>query len=151
MPAKTPELIQARIKKLYAESGNTIEDIAQICGVSTGTVKRVVKENNLSRTPTRNVNQVVTTAIAAGAKVTIDGLDVNDYMTRTIKTLAGAVNEAEAKSLEGVATALARYLQLYREMNPTTLEEATIALLNRPDFDAQTFHRILQRHAEKAG
>jgi hypothetical protein len=145
MPAKTPELIQARIRKLYAESSNTIEDIADICGVSTGTVKRVVKENNLSRTPTRSVNQVVTTAIAAGAKVTIDGLDVNDYMTRTIKTLAGAVNETEAKSLEGVATALAR------EMNPTTLEEATIALLNRPDFDAQTFHRILQRHAEKAG
>jgi len=152
MPASTPELTQKRIIRAYETTTKSQQAIADEFGVSLATVKRLVQGR--ARVAGQNAEarmEVAKVAIAVGAKVTIDGLDVTEYLETAIKDVSAGLAGAEAKSKEGMAGALAKLISAYRQENPRTLEQAIETLLDRPDFDPQVLRDTLRKHAQKAG
>lgn len=148
MPGKrTPELTRKSIQRAYRSGEGSHAKLAARFGVSESTVKRLCR----GITPATPAAELVTDAIAHGQPITIGGIDIGQYVTEAIADLTAEMKTTDAKSKEGVAGVMLRYLQFYAELNPPTMEEMIDQLLARPDFDPETFVRILKsRYAAKA-
>lgn len=148
MPGKrVPELTRKAIQKAYRSGGVTYPQLAARFGVSEGTVKRICKDVDRN-----SAVEVVADAIANGSTVKIGDLDLTEYLETGIKDLTTDMKTAPARSREGMAGAALKYMQLYAQLNPPTLEDMVDRLLDRPDFDPEKFVAILKaRYAAKAG
>lgn len=152
MPAPTPELTQKRIIRAYETTTKSQQAIADEFGVSLATVKRLVQGR--TRAAGQNAEarmEVAKVAIAQGAEVTVDGVNIVKYLADMAADLKGDMGKVEPKSKEGIANSLLKVLQFSAEITPPTLEQAIETLLDRPDFDPQVLRDTLRRHAQKAG
>ncbi|MBD2108765.1 hypothetical protein [Nodosilinea sp. FACHB-13] len=94
-------------------------EIALRFGVGEATVKRLIKGMGKGLAAIRHA--VVGVAIANSAHVEIDGLSINHYITLTIAALVDELPNVPAKSKEGVAGTLLRYLEFHEKLHPQTL------------------------------
>lgn len=142
------EITKRSIKRAYRAKEGTHAQLAERFKVSVSTVRRVLAEPDVEQ---QAKEDVVATAIAAGATVQVDGLDITDFLTTTINELSIGMKAAKPATREGMAGVLLRWVQYMDELNPPTLEKAIERLLDRPDFDSQVFRDVLSRHAQKTG
>jgi hypothetical protein len=145
MSHKLPELTQRQIQKVWKTTGQSRREIALQFGVSESTVKRLT--NGLTREAPAAGAAVVGAALANGASVTIDGVPIGRYVADTIVALAAELPNAPAKSKEGVAGALLRYLEFHERLHPQRLEVLVDQLLAHPDFSIEKVGELLRRRA----
>jgi hypothetical protein len=152
-PRGVDELTRKAIQRAYQSGEGTYPELATRFSVSESTIKRIC--NGLSKASRKPVVQaaqsVVVDAIAAGASVTVGGIDINQYLSDGIAEMVADMKGARVATKEGMAGAVLRWMQYYTDLNPPTLEQAIENLLDRPDFDPQVFRDVLNRHAQKAG
>jgi predicted transcriptional regulator len=151
MPAALPELTQKRIIRTYETTSKSQQAIADEYGVSLATVKRLTKGR--SRTSGENAEtkmMVAQSAIAQGATVVIDGLDVTEVLKTAIADVSAGMVTAKVNSKEGAAGALARLVSAYRSEMPKSLEAIVDLLLTHPDFEPTAFVKLLkERYARR--
>jgi hypothetical protein len=145
MSHKLPELTQRQIQKVWKTTGQSRREIALQFGVSESTVKRLT--NGLTREAPAAGAAVVGAALANGASVTIDGVPIGRYVVDTIVALAAELPNAPAKSKEGVAGALLKYLEFHERLHPQRLEVLVDQLLAHPDFSIEKVGELLRRRA----
>jgi hypothetical protein len=145
MSHKLPELTQRQIQKVWKTTDQSRREIALQFGVSESTVKRLT--NGLTREAPAAGAAVVGAALANGASVTIDGVPIGRYVADTIVALAAELPNAPAKSKEGVAGALLRYLEFHERLHPQRLEVLVDQLLAHPDFSIEKVGELLRRRA----
>jgi hypothetical protein len=145
MSHKLPELTQRQIQKVWKTTGQSRREIALQFGVSESTVKRLT--NGLTREAPAAGAAVVGAALANGASVTIDGVPIGRYVADTIVALAAELPNAPAKSKEGVAGALLKYLEFHERLHPQRLEVLVDQLLAHPDFSIEKVGELLRRRA----
>jgi hypothetical protein len=145
MSHKLPELTQRQIQKVWKTTGQSRREIALQFGVSESTVKRLT--NGLTREAPAAGAAVVGAALANGASVTIDGVPIGRYVADTIVALAAELSNAPAKSKEGMAGALLRYLEFHERLHPQRLEVLVDQLLAHPDFSIEKVGELLRRRA----
>lgn len=151
-PRGVDELTRKAIQRAYESGEGTYPELAARFSVSESTMKRICKGLSRSgRGPVQAAKTVVADAIAAGAPVTIGGIDINQYLVDGIINMATDMKGARVATKEGMAGAVLRWMQYYADLNPPTLEQAIEKLLDRDDFDPQVFRDVLNRHAQKAG
>ena len=143
MSNKLPELTQRQIQKVWKTTNQSRREIALQFGVSESTVKRLT--NGLTREPTAAGAAVVGAALANGATVTIDGVPLTQYVNETIAALAAELPTAPAKSKEGVAGALLRYLEFHERLHPQRFEVLVDQLLAHPDFSLEKAGELIRR------
>ncbi|MGB3312325.1 MAG: hypothetical protein WBG32_11260 [Nodosilinea sp.] len=149
MAKALPELTQRQIQKVWKTTNQSRREIALQFGVSESTVKRLTL--GLKREPTAAGAAVVGAALANGAQVTIDGFSINEYVASTIAALAAELPTAPAKSKEGVAGTLLRYLEFHEKLYPQSFEAVVDKLLGHPDFDTQKLVALLKQRYVNAG
>jgi DNA-binding MurR/RpiR family transcriptional regulator len=140
MPRALPELTRKQIQRAWKTTAQSKRAIALQFGVSEATVKRLT--HGLAKDGVVAQQAVVDAAIANGAEVRIDGLSLNQHVNDTIAALAAELPNVPAKSKEGVAGALLRYLEFQYKLE--TFEELVDRLLGHPDFDPQRFVDLLK-------
>jgi hypothetical protein len=145
MSHKLPELTQRQIQKVWKTTDQSRREIALQFGVSESTVKRLT--NGLTREAPAAGAAVVGAALANGASVTIDGVPIGRYVADTIVALAAELPNAPAKSKEGVAGALLKYLEFHERLHPQRLEVLVDQLLAHPDFSIEKVGELLRRRA----
>jgi hypothetical protein len=145
MSHKLPELTQRQIQKVWKTTDQSRREIALQFGVSESTVKRLT--NGLTREAPAAGAAVVGAALANGASVTIDGVPIGRYVADTIVALAAELSNAPAKSKEGVAGALLKYLEFHERLHPQRLEVLVDQLLAHPDFSIERVGELLRRRA----
>jgi hypothetical protein len=145
MSKKLPELTQRQIQKVWKTTDQSRREIALQFGVSESTVKRLT--NGLTREAPAAGAAVVGAALANGASVTIDGVPIGRYVVDTIVALAAELPNAPAKSKEGVAGALLKYLEFHERLHPQRLEVLVDQLLAHPDFSIERVGELLRRRA----
>ena len=145
MSHKLPELTQRQIQKVWKTTDQSRREIALQFGVSESTVKRLT--NGLTREAPAAGAAVVGAALANGASVTIDGVPIGRYVADTIVALAAELPNAPAKSKEGVAGALLKYLEFHERLHPQRLEVLVDQLLAHPDFSVEKVGELLRRRA----
>jgi hypothetical protein len=143
MSNKLPELTQRQIQKVWKTTSQSRREIALQFGVSESTVKRLT--NGLTREPPAAGAAVVGAALANGAAVTIDGVPLTQYVNETIAALAAELPNAPAKSKEGVAGALLKYLEFHEKLHPQRLEVLVDQLLAHPDFSLEKAGELIRR------
>lgn len=150
MPRKpVPEITRKAIIK-SRKGGVSVVDLAAQHKLSVRTIQRITK--GIDPEINQPAMSVVASAVAAGSKVSIDGLDLTEHLLADIDRLSGAMLEAEPKSFEGVAGVKLRYLEYYAKQKPPTLEAFVDMLLDRPDFSPEKFINLLmERYAAQAG
>lgn len=147
---KTSPLIRKQIQRAYELGEGSYRELADRFKVSLATVQRCCKGLK-PPVDKKLAAEVLADAVTHGEKVTIDGLDLNQYLKDGIQDLTADMRSTEAKSKEGVASAALKYMQFYAQLNPPTLEEMVDQLLARPDFDPERFVSLLRsRYAAKA-
>ena len=151
MPRKPlPETTRAAIKRDWRAGIGTQPDLAAKYGISLASVKRIVQ--GVEKGSASPAVEVVRTAMASGQRISVGDLDLTAYLADGIKDLAGDMASTEAKSKEGIASAMLRWMQYYAELNPPTLSDFVDQLIARPDFDPAEFVRLLkERYEPKAG
>jgi transcriptional regulator with XRE-family HTH domain len=142
------EITKRSIKRAYRAKEGTQAQLAERFKVSVATVRRVLAEPDVEMAIAK---EAIDTAIAGGATVQIDGMDVTQFLTTNIKDLATDMKTARPATREGMASAVLRWVQYLVDLNPPTLEQAIEALLDRSDFDPQVLRDTLRKHAQKAG
>ncbi len=142
MAKSLPELTQRQIQKVWRTTDQSRREIALQFGVSESTVKRLTM--GISREPAAGA-AVVGAAVANGATVTIDGVPIGRYVADTIVALAAELPNAPAKSKEGVAGALLKYLEFHNKLNPQRLEDVVDQLLAHPDFSLESARELITR------
>ena len=142
MAKALPELTQRQIQKVWKTTDQSRREIALQFGVSESTVKRLTQ--GIPRDSAAGA-AVVGAAIAHGAAVTIDGVPIGRYVADTIAALAAELPTAPAKSKEGVAGALLKYLEFYAKLNPQRLEDVVDQLLAHPDFSLEAVRELITR------
>lgn len=146
MPRALPELTRKQIQRAWKTTAQSKREIALQFGVSEATVKRLTQ--GMAKDGVAAQQSVVGAAIANGADVQIDGLSINQHLSTTISALAAELPNVPAKSKEGVAGALLRYLEFQYKLE--TFEELVDRLLGHPDFEPQRFVDLLkQRYANR--
>jgi F0F1-type ATP synthase membrane subunit c/vacuolar-type H+-ATPase subunit K len=145
MSHKLPELTQRQIQKVWKTTDQSRREIALQFGVSESTVKRLT--NGLTREAPAAGAAVVGAALANGAAVLIDGVPIGRYVADTIVALAAELSNAPAKSKEGVAGALLKYLEFHERLHPQRLEVLVDQLLAHPDFSIERVGELLRRRA----
>jgi hypothetical protein len=143
MSNKLPELTQRQIQKVWKTTNQSRREIALQFGCSESTVKRLT--NGLTREPPAAGAAVVGAALANGATVTIDGVPLTQYVNETIAALAAELPNAPAKSKEGVAGALLRYLEFHERLHPQRIEGIVDQLLAHPDFNIEKAGELIRR------
>lgn len=149
MPRALPELTRKQIQKAWRTTAQTKREIALQFGVGEATVKRLTKGMNKESVATSQ--SVVGAAIANGAHVEIDGLSIDHYITSTIAALVNELPNVPAKSKEGVAGTLLRYLEFHEKLHPQSFEAVVDKLLGHPDFDTQKLVALLKQRYVNAG
>lgn len=150
MPAAIPELTQKRIIRAYETTNKSKQAIADEFGVGLATVKRLTKGRSRLSEIAETKMEAVKTAIAQGARVTVDDLDVTEHLKTAIKDISTKLTGVEAKSKEGMAGALARLVTAYRSEVPKSLEAIVDLLLAHPDFEPVAFVKLLkERYAQR--
>ncbi|MGF1517919.1 MAG: hypothetical protein ACFCVB_08955 [Nodosilinea sp.] len=149
MPRALPELTRKQIQKAWRTTIQTKREIALQFGVGEATVKRLTK--GMEKDSAATSQAVVGAAIANGAAVQIDGMSVTQYVGKIIAALAAELPNAPAKSKEGVAGTLLRYLEFHEKLHPKSFETLVDQLLGHPDFDPQKFVALLKQRYVKAG
>ena len=145
MSNKLPELTQRQIQKVWKTTNQSRREIALQFGCSESTVKRLT--SGLTREPTAAGAAVVGAALANGASVTIDGVPLTQYVNETIVALAAELPNVPAKSKEGMAGALLRYLEFHEKLHPQRLEVLVDQLLAHPAFSVEKVGELLRRRA----
>lgn len=145
MSKKLPELTQRQIQKVWKTTDQSRREIALQFGVSESTVKRLT--NGMTREAPAAGAAVVGAALANGASVTIDGVPIGRYVADTIVALAAELSNAPAKSKEGMAGALLKYLEFHERLHPQRLEVLVDQLLAHPDFSIEKVGEVLRRRA----
>ncbi|MGB6014515.1 MAG: hypothetical protein WBG32_07275 [Nodosilinea sp.] len=124
-------------------------EIALQFGVGEATVKRLTK--GMDKDAVATSQAVVGAAIANGAHVEIDGHTIDHYLTSTIVALVGELPNVSAKSKEGVAGTLLRYLEFHEKLHPQSFGVVVDKLLEHPDFDPKKLVALLKQRCVKAG
>lgn len=149
MPRALPELTRKQIQKAWQTTTQTKREIALQFGVGEATVKRLTK--GMDKTSVATSQAVVGAAIANGATVQIDGMSVTQYVGKTIAALAAELPNVPAKSKEGVAGTLLRYLEFHEKLHPQSFEAVVDKLLDHPDFDTEKLVALLKQRYVNAG
>jgi hypothetical protein len=148
MPRKPlPETTRAAIKRDWRAGIGTQPELATKYGISLASVKRILQ--GVEKGSAAPAMEVVRTAITSGQRVTIGDIDLTAYLADGIKDLAGDMAITEAKSKEGIASAMLRWIQYYAELNPPTMADFVDKLIARPDFDPAEFVRLLKERYER--
>jgi hypothetical protein len=142
MAKSLPELTQRQIQKVWKTTDQSRREIALQFGVSESTVKRLTQ--GIARDSAAGA-AVVGAALANGASVSIDGVPIGRYVADTIAALAAELPTAPAKSKEGVAGVLLRYLEFHAKLNPQRLEDVVDQLLAHPDFSLEAVRELITR------
>lgn len=145
MAKALPELTRKQIQKAWRTTTQTKREIAAQFRVSEATVKRLT--NGIDKDAIAASQAVVGAALANGAAVTIDGMTVTQYVGETIAALAAELPNAPAKSKEGVAGTLLRYLEFHERLHPQQIEVLVDQLLAHPDFSIEKMGDLLRRRA----
>ncbi len=143
MAKSLPELTQRQIKKVWKTTDQSRREIALQFRVSESTVKRLTQ--GIAKEAAAVPQAVVGAALANGASVTIDGVPIGRYVADTIVALAAELPSAPAKSKEGVAGALLKYLEFHARLNPQRLEDVVDQLLAHPDFSLEAVRELITR------
>lgn len=138
-----PELTRKQIQKAWRTTTQTKREIALHFGVSEATVKRLTQ--GIAKEAAAVPQAVVGAALANGAAVLIDGVPIGRYVADTIVALAAELPTAPAKSKEGVAGALLKYLEFHAKLNPQRLEDVIDQLLAHPDFSIEAVRELITR------
>lgn len=154
------KLTQAAIKKAYINGEGSKTALADRFKVSLSTVKRITK----GLEPVQEAAQhIVDTAVARHIELVRDRssptviigsnvLDTDEIMVTAIKDLSADMSNTPAKTKEGVAGSLIRFIETYRKFHPVTMDEAIELVLSIPDFDPRVFAQKLRDRIErKAG
>ena len=146
----TPELTRKAIKRAYEAGEGSYRQLADRFHVSESTVKRICRG---VKNPAQNpAIPIVADAIANGSTVKVGDLDLTEYLQDGIKDLTTHMKTAKPNSKEGLASAALKYMQLYAQLNPPTIEDMVDQLLARPDFEPVKFVALLKsRYAAKSG
>ena len=142
-----PELTQQAIKKARI-GGESVASLASRFKVSTRTIQRITK--GIDPEIHAPAAEVVRAAVAHGARVTVDGIDLTQHLAEDIKQLSSAMSGAEVKSFEGVMGVKLKYMQYMAQLNPPTMSDFVDNLIARPDFDPTEFVRLLKERYDQA-
>ncbi|MEY3300222.1 MAG: hypothetical protein RLZZ597_3482 [Cyanobacteriota bacterium] len=144
MAKALPELTRKQIQKAWRSTTQTKREIAAQFRVSEATVKRLTHGIDKDAVAASQ-SAVVSAALSYGSAVTIDGLSLNEYVGQTIVALAAELPNAPAKSKEGVAGALLRYLEFHERLHPQRIEGIVDQLLAHPDFNIEKAGELIRR------
>lgn len=150
MPRKPVPDTTKQLIKNARKGGESVASLASRFELSERTIQRITK--GIDPKLQGPATEIVRRAVAYGATVVVDGIDLSDHIRDDIQALSNGMTRVDPKSLEGVASTKLKYMQFYAQLNPPTLEDFADQLLARPDFDPEKFAAILmERYAAKAG
>lgn len=143
-----PELTQQAIKRAYMNREGSKNAIAKRFGVSESSVKRIVKDLGPALVVTQNA---IANHVAETVKVHGLAIDTDQLLVTAINDLSAEMATVPAKSKEGVATAIARMIDMWRKYHPMTMHELVDLAIATPGFDPREFAKLLrERYESKA-
>lgn len=149
------DITKQAIKRAWKAGEGSYSELSTRFNVPVGSIKRITK--GIPKGSGAPVAAIIEGAIAAnaealaGAPIKVGDLDLTNILQTGIKDLTDEMGKTPPNTREGMANAALRWMQVWMELHPPTLEQAIENLLDRPDFDPQVFRDVLNRHAQKAG
>ncbi len=149
MAQKTDEVLIAKLKRAYLAGEGSLAALALRFHVGERTVKRLSSEGHWESLKLAR-DTVMEGALSDRLHAAPTEFNPDDLLLTAIQDLAAALPNAEIKSKESGAAAMARLIETWRRFNPMTMGELVDLAMSIESFDPREFARLIREQVEKA-